>query len=198
MFCINCGAQVEDGKKFCPFCGSPLEQSEQQSQGNDGSQAQQQFDQQYNNQQYNQQYDQQQYNDQQFNFASQAPQPMMYGNNFGITERNIGLAILFSILTCGLYFYYWMICITEDTNKLSGDPNATSGGMVILLSLVTCGIYTYFWMYKRGEILDNYSVQRGLPRSSNAVLYLVLTFFGLHIVAYCLMQNELNKISHGL
>lgn len=24
MFCPNCGKNVEDGQKFCPYCGSPM------------------------------------------------------------------------------------------------------------------------------------------------------------------------------
>lgn len=185
MFCNNCGAQIEDeSKKFCPFCGASLT-GDQQKQYQD-----------YNYQQAQQQYNQAQ---QQYNQAQQQMNnAQFFGNSFGIVERNIVTAIVLSIVTCGIYGLYWFICLTEDTNKLSGDPNATSGGMALVLTIVTCGIYGLYWMYKRGEILDNYNIQRGLPQSSNAILYLILSIFGLQIVSYCLMQNELNKISHGL
>jgi hypothetical protein len=116
----------------------------------------------------------------------------------GIKERSIGIAILLSFVTCGYYLFYWMYCITEDTNKLSGKPNETSGGMVILFALLTCGIYSLYWMYKRGEMIDNYKVRMGQPSGSLAILYLVLSIFGLGLISYCLMQNELNNISKEL
>ncbi|MCD8094929.1 MAG: DUF4234 domain-containing protein [Ruminococcus sp.] len=104
---------------------------------------------------------------------------------------------MLSLVTCGIYGLYWLYCLTEDSNKISNEPNPTSGGMVILLSIVTCNIYLWYWMYKRGEIIDNYNLQRGLPPSSNSIIYLLLSIFGFSIISYCLLQNELNKIARG-
>ena len=61
--------------------------------------------------------------------------------------------------------------------------------LCIVLSIVTCGIYGFYWAYKQGEKLDRAENNN----SSSGVLYLVLTFFGLGIVAYALMQDRLNK-----
>ena len=36
---------------------------------------------------------------------------------------------------------------------------------------------------------------RGIPHNDNSILYLVLGLFGLSIVNYCMMQNDLNKIA---
>lgn len=113
----------------------------------------------------------------------------------GIQQRNIALCIILSIVTCGIYGWYWLYTMTEDTNRLSRDPGATSGGIVILLSIVTCSIYLWYWMYKRGEILDRAKVERGLPSSNSGILYIILAFFGLGIVSYALIQNELNNLA---
>lgn len=64
-----------------------------------------------------------------------------------------------------------------------------------MLSIVTCGIYLWYWMYKRGEILDRAKAERGLPSSNSGILYIILTFFGLGIVSYALIQNELNNLA---
>ena len=50
-----------------------------------------------------------------------------------ITKRSIGVAILLSIVTCGIYGIYWMVVVTDDTNKAINDPNGTSGGIAVLL-----------------------------------------------------------------
>lgn len=112
-----------------------------------------------------------------------------------ITKRNIGLAILFSVITCGIYGIYWMVVVTDDTNKSVNDINGTSGGIAVLLSIVTCGIYGIYWAYKEGEKLDNAKNMRGIPSSNSNILYLVLAILGLSIIAIALMQDSLNKIS---
>jgi len=111
-----------------------------------------------------------------------------------IQQRNIGLCIVLSIITIGIYGLYWMYCIVEDVNALLEKPDATSGGMVVLLSIVTCSIYLIYWMYITGQALDNYIVtkENGV-NGSRGVLYLVLSIVGLSIVDWALLQNELNQ-----
>ena len=61
---------------------------------------------------------------------------------------------------------------------------------------LTCGIYLFIWMYKAGEQVNIAKSSRGLPVDSNSgVMYLLLTVFGLGIVAYALIQSELNHIA---
>ena len=100
----------------------------------------------------------------------------------GITRRSIGLAIVLSIITCGIYALYWIVKIN--------DTQATSGGMVLLLSIVTCGIYELYWLYKMGERCDRI---KGNASGSNNVVYLILGIFGLSIVSLCLIQDTINK-----
>ena len=70
-----------------------------------------------------------------------------------------------------------------------------SVGIAILLTIITCGIYGIYWCYKQGEKLNEAKMQRGIMVDTSAsVIYLVLSIFGLDIIAYALMQNELNKM----
>ena len=110
-----------------------------------------------------------------------------------IKSRSIVAAIIFTIITCGIYGLYWYVCMANDVNKISNDRNATSGGMCLLFSLLTCGIYSLFWMYKTGDTLDRVRAANGEPSSNAAILYLVLSIFGLGIVSYCLIQAEINR-----
>jgi len=112
-----------------------------------------------------------------------------------VEKRGVAVAIILSIVTCGIYGIYWFIKLTDEVNIINGTPNDTSGGMAFVYSLITCGIYAYFWMYKMGEKLDNICAYRGLPTQSRGILYLVLTFFGLGIVSYALMQDSVNKLA---
>ena len=48
-----------------------------------------------------------------------------------------------------------------------------------------------------GEKLDQARAERGVPTGSQAILYLILSIVGLEIVAWALMQSELNRYYYG-
>ena len=64
--------------------------------------------------------------------------------------------------------------------------------MLILLTIVTCGIYFWFYGKKMGEKLAAERVRRGIDPGSLSVLCFVFSIV-YPIVAYCFMQNELNR-----
>lgn len=112
------------------------------------------------------------------------------------TQRNIAMCIILSLVTCGIYGLYWFICLTDDANSVavSSDDVTASGVMSLLLVIVTCGIYQLYWAYKMGEKLDNAKSAKGMSSNNGSILYLLLSIFGLGIVAYALMQNDLNQL----
>lgn len=97
-------------------------------------------------------------------------------------KRNVGLAVLFSIITFGIYGIYWFVCLTNDSNTINPEEKTASGGLAIVLSLVTFGIYGIYWNYKLGKKL-----------TGSGTLYLILSLIGLGIVNYILGQSEINK-----
>ena len=111
-----------------------------------------------------------------------------------LKSRNIALCIILSIVTCGIYMWYWIVVLTDDTNQIAGEPEDTSGVMALVLSIVTCGIYGMYWAYKRGEKIDKAHQNRGEAASNGGVLYLILYIFG-GIIALALIQNEVNKFA---
>lgn len=115
-------------------------------------------------------------------------------NSVNLPERSIALAIVLSIITCGIYAIYWFIVITDEANAVS-DEQGTSGGVAFLLNLVTCGIYGIYWSYRMGQKLYSAGQKYNKPIGDNAVLYLVLSIFGLGIINYCLIQNDLNRFA---
>lgn len=111
-----------------------------------------------------------------------------------VEKKNIAVCIILSLVTCGIYMYYWIYTLTQDTNIMAGEQEDTSGGMVVLLTIVTCGIYGYYWAYKRGEKIDRYHRMCGESANNGGLLYLLLYIF-IWIVALALMQDEVNKFA---
>lgn len=92
-----------------------------------------------------------------------------------IKNRNIALAVIFSILTCGIYGLYWLVKLNNDMCALTPDDSyQTGGGMVLLLTIITCGIYGWFWAYKMGCKMDRLSADK-----SHTVLFIILQAIGL-------------------
>lgn len=187
-FCHKCGAQCEDSAKFCKQCGTSLVVGNN-NQNNDTYGAPQNEYSEYSAPQngYGE------YSAPQNNYNYGGMNGQMGGvvnNNYpGIQNRNIAVAVILSIVTCGIYGLYWLVKLNDEINQLSGDYTAASGGMVLLLTLVTCGIYGWYWMYKMGEKCDQIKGVNG----NSGILYLIMGIVGLSIVSYCLMQDTINK-----
>ncbi len=111
-----------------------------------------------------------------------------------IKKRDIVTNIILTIVTCGIYGIIWFISITDDARIVSGDDRL-SGGKCFLFTLITCGIYGYYWAYLMGKALVQAKSKCNLPADDNSILYIILQLFGLGIVNYCLIQNDLNNIS---
>ena len=111
-----------------------------------------------------------------------------------IQQRSIAVAIILSIVTCGIYGIYWFIVLSDDVGKANGNPNI-SGGLAFVLNLVTCGIYGIYWSYKLGKEMYEANQKHGIQANDNSVLYLILGLFGFQIVTWAIIQNELNTIA---
>ncbi len=109
-------------------------------------------------------------------------------------ERNIAMAVILTFVTCGIYGLYWFVKMTDEVKEASNNTQMQSGVLALVLTLVTCGLYGLYWAYQMGKLLETAQKNHGLTAKDNSVLYLILEFFGLGIVDYCLIQNDLNEI----
>jgi hypothetical protein len=108
-----------------------------------------------------------------------------------IQKRSIGMAIVLGIITCGIYFIYWEFKIWDSLYRATNRPS--SAGVDVLLGIVTCGIYMIYMMYKGGKMEAEAYAMYGLAEKDEAALYLILSIFGLGVVALAIMQNNINN-----
>lgn len=95
-------------------------------------------------------------------------------------DRSLVTYILLSLVTCGIYGYYFIYKLAEEVNiACEGDGEQTSGLVAfILLSFITCGIYAYYWYYKLGNRLAANAVRYNLNFQENGTTVLMWCIFG--------------------
>lgn len=114
-------------------------------------------------------------------------------NNLGgkmLIKRSIASIIVFSIITCGIYPMFLIVNLNNEF-AIQNNENV-NGWMVIFLSIITCGIYGVIWFYKMGSVIEKSGGK------NEETIYLVLSLFGLGLVALCLMQIQENNICDSL
>lgn len=106
-----------------------------------------------------------------------------------IKQRNIVTAIILSVVTCGIYGIYWVICLAREAVSVK-DP-ADDGLLEIILML----FLPFLGFYLAEKKLAEGCTARGIAHNDNSVIYLVLGLVGLGIVNFCMMQSDLNKLA---
>ena len=101
-------------------------------------------------------------------------------------KRNIVVMVLLLVFTFGIYGLYWYCSFQNQLKKTTGKGFGGVGHF--FMSIITFGIYPLYWSYAVGGRIKQ------LGGKDNGLIYLLLTLFGFSIVAWPLMQNDVNNI----
>lgn len=108
-----------------------------------------------------------------------------------INKRSIGICILLSIITCGIYGIYWMYLLVKNTRSIQKNTDKCTGEM---LCLIFVPFYSLYWWYTRGEKVRQGFAEHDYNATGGGVVYLVLAIFGLSIVSMAIMQSDFNSL----
>lgn len=108
-----------------------------------------------------------------------------------IEKRSIPLAILFTIITCGIYWFYWEYKLIDTMYRVNNKPS--TAGVDLLLGIVTCGIYSIYMMYKMGKLETEAHVLYNLNEKDEALLYVILSIFSFGIISFAILQSNINN-----
>lgn len=112
-----------------------------------------------------------------------------------VKEKSIGLCVVLSIVTCGIYGIYWLYTIAHDLNDLCESQNQEKGaepGLVVVLGIVTCGIYSLYYLWKAGKMVASLTRSNGQHPSDDSIVLMVLSLLQLSLVSYCILQSHIN------
>lgn len=165
-YCQHCGAELVPNAKFCTTCGKSIEQV-------DEPKLEQKIER---------------------KVEQNTERKVVVRKEPMVPKRSIPLAIILSIVTCGIYTVYWQIKLTDEMNTLLNKSNATSGLMAFIYSVITCGIYFIYWLYKMGNNVDELKGKSG----DTGILYLILGILCLGIIPMALAQDAINDKADGV
>ncbi len=104
----------------------------------------------------------------------------------------VGMGILLTIVTCGIYGLFWRYKQIQVVNAWIGEGRF-SFGMLILLSILTCGIYSIYFDYIFSQSINNVQHHEGLlVNESLPLISVLLSVLGLGIVSMAIQQSDIN------
>ena len=131
-----------------------------------------------------------------------AQQPSGTGGGPIRTDRDIITYVLLSIITCGIYGYWYIYQLAQDANIMCADDNEETPGLLayILLSMVTCGFYAIYWEYKLANRLSAYAPRYGvqIKESGSDVIMWRLIGALICVLGTYVGTNILFKIANDL
>lgn len=103
-----------------------------------------------------------------------------------IKNRNIIVALLLSIITCGIYGIYWIWCMANEALSVKGESN-------ILINIL-CLFLPFIGFYMLEKEFAAGCAAQGIEHKDNAILYLILGLI-FPVANLLLVQNDLNKLA---
>ncbi len=96
------------------------------------------------------------------------------------TNRSLLKYILFTIVTLGLYGFWFIYKLAQDINIICKEDGKNTAGLLkfIVFTMITCGIYAWFWYYGVGNRLAENASRYNLTFSENGTTVLLWMLFG--------------------
>lgn len=171
MICSRCGAEIPENSRYCLQCGEPvgLDQKVDDSLNKMADGAQDVF------------------RDAESSLRSELVDIRNTFNNTRSvklkSDRNILVYVILSMITCGIYGYFYIYRMAQDVNiACAGDGDETPGLVAfILLSIITCGFYSWYWYYRLGNRLAMNAPRYGMSFMENGTSVLLWCIFGILI-----------------
>ena len=113
---------------------------------------------------------------------------------YNFTQRSPITVILLSIVTCGIYFIYWVYVTSKEVNEALGREEINTA--LVILGCFCFPVMIYV-MYKFGNAAQELAGRMGRQAQSSFILWIILAIFfgvGIYIMEYQ-VQTDLNGLS---
>lgn len=111
-----------------------------------------------------------------------------------LIKKDVVKAIIYTILTFGIYSLFWLADIMKRIRLLANESEDITGEFLLFIFIP---LYSVYWMLTRTRKLRQSLADKGLQTPDNSILNTLFVFFGLTIIAYVLLQNDLNAYAQA-
>ncbi len=108
-----------------------------------------------------------------------------------IEKRKIGAAIVWSLVTCGIYYFWWKYQLVKSVRILQESTKSFVGEFICFAFVP---FYSLYWWYSRGEVVRGKIGNSGEHLHSSKKL-IFFAIFLTEIFPMAIMQNDLNILS---
>ena len=106
--------------------------------------------------------------------------------------RNPILVLIFSFITCGIYYMYWVYATSNEVNE-GLNEREFNPALEVFLNII-CFPYGVYWFYKLGKAQAKLQQRAGISSTDDSVLYLILSICGLYVVSALIYQSKINEV----
>lgn len=116
-----------------------------------------------------------------------------------MTRRDAWIPPVLTMVTCGIYMFYWQYVTTDELKRASGREDLNPM-MDLLLSILCCGLWSIWVQYRNAQVVHEVFQRYGRPhedKSTFVILMHALAFVNgmTSLVAIMILQDELNKLA---
>lgn len=120
--------------------------------------------------------------------VNSAGETVQYG--IGDAYREMVPHVLLLLVTCGIYWLYWIYKTTEYTNRIGQSEQRSAVAQVVLCMFIP--FYAIYWVYKTAQIIDETARQQGIMSDLTSICTILAFFIG--IVPPILLQDKINAM----
>lgn len=110
-----------------------------------------------------------------------------------LTNRSVVTVIILSIVTCGIYGWYWVYKTAQELEDAGQSGSSINPTVILVLCIVFPYVGYLLFGMAADQNLNNIKARSGRPTTDNKVLYMILGFI-IPIVLVALVQNEINML----
>lgn len=125
--------------------------------------------------------------------------PLEIKQRGAITERNSIVVIVASLLTCGIYYLFWLYSTTKELRDALQD-DSIKPGQDLLLTIFSCFLWSIYVEYRNSQKVHAALLSRDPYTKDQSETVLILNIAALFVgmtwlIASYLLQEDLNKLS---
>lgn len=114
-----------------------------------------------------------------------------------MTRRESWIPPLLTVVTCGLYYFYWQYVTTVELREATGRDDLNPM-LDLILTACCCGLWGIYVQYRNAQVVHEAFTSRGAQHEDKSTMIVLLhaisVFNGFtSLFALMLLQDELNK-----